>query len=139
MPELDGTQTHTNLKLAFALASQANRRFLWFAQAADVEGHPETAALFRSVAEGEGGHAVDHLEWLAAVGDPVTGTEIGDTADNLAAAIAGETTEYQELYPSFAETARREGLHEIADWFDTLVRIEHSHVDRFQQGLESLR
>ena len=62
---LDGTKTHENLKEAFAGESQANRRYLWFAQKADVEGYPDTAAMFRSVAEGETGHAHGHLEYLA--------------------------------------------------------------------------
>ncbi len=70
---LEGTKTHENLKEAFAGESQANRRYLWFAQKADVEGYPDTAALFRSVAEGETGHAHGHLEYLAEVGDPVDG------------------------------------------------------------------
>ena len=69
MPDLDGTKTHENLKEAFAGESQANRRYLWFAQKADIEGYPDAAALFRSVAEGETGHAHGHLEYLAEVGD----------------------------------------------------------------------
>ena len=90
---LNGTKTHENLKEAFAAESQANRRYLWFAQKADVEGYPEAAALFRSVAEGETGHAHGHLEYLATVGDPATGEPIGDTEDNFRSAVAGETYE----------------------------------------------
>ena len=73
MPELKGSKTHDNLKEAFAGESQANRRYLYFAQKADVEGYPDVAALFRSVAEGETGHAFGHFDFLAEVGDPVTG------------------------------------------------------------------
>ena len=99
MAELAGSKTHENLTEAFAGESQANRRYLWFAQKADVEGYPDVAALFRSVAEGETGHAHGHLEYLAVVGDPASGEPIGDTEDNLKAAIAGETYEYTEMYP----------------------------------------
>lgn len=124
---------------AFAAESQANRRFLWFAQKADVEGHPDAAMLFRSVAESETGHAQGHLEYLALVGDPATGEPIGDTEDNFKSAIASETSDSTQMYPSFATTAREEGLEEIADWFDTLARAEKSHADRLARGLEALR
>ena len=135
---LEGTKTHDNLKEAFAIESQANRRYVWFAQKADVEGYPDTSALFRSVAEGETGHAHGHLEYLAQVGDPVTGEPIGDSADNLRSAVAGETYEYTQMYPGFAKTAREEGFSEVADWFETLARAEKSHASRFQQGLDSI-
>jgi rubrerythrin len=135
---LEGSKTHENLKEAFAAESQANRRYLWFAQKADIEGYPDVSALFRSVAEGETGHAHGHLEFLAEIGDPITGEPIGDTADNLRSAVAGETYEYTQMYPGFAKTARDEGFAEVADWFETLVRAEKGHADRLQQGLDSL-
>ena len=139
MPELKGTKTEENLKEAFAGESQANRRYLYFAQKADVEGYPDVASLFRSVAEGETGHAFGHLDLLREVGDPVTGEAVGPTEDNLRSAIAGETYDHTELYPGFAQTARHEGFDEIAEWFETLARAEKSHVGRFQQGLDSRR
>ena len=135
---LHGTKTHDNLKEAFAAESQANRRYMWFAQKADVEGYPEAASLFRSVAEGETGHAHGHLEFLAEVGDPATGEPIGETDQNYRSAIAGEIYEYTQMYPGFAATARAEGLTEIAEWFETLARAEKSHAGRFAQGLEAL-
>jgi len=135
---LKGTKTHENLQHAFAVESQTNRRYLWFAQKADIEGYPDAAALFRSVAEGETGHAYGHLDYLAQVGDPATGLPIGDTEDNFKAAIEGETYEYTQMYPGFAKTARDEGLTEIADWFETLARAEKSHAGRFEQGLKAL-
>ena len=138
MPDLKGPQTESNLKEAFAGESQANRRYLYFAQKADVEGYPDTAALFRSVAEGETGHAHGHLEYIAEVGDPATGEPIGSSEDNLKAAIAGETYEYTEMYPGFAKTARDEGFEEIAEWLETLARAEKSHAGRFGQGLEAI-
>src|SRR6202166_2112448 len=109
MPKLNGTQTHEHLKAAFEGESQPTRRSLYFAQKADVEGHPDVAALFRSVAEGETGHAFGHFDFLAEVGDPVTGVPVGATTDNLKSAIEGETYEYTEMYPGFARTARDEG------------------------------
>jgi rubrerythrin len=136
--DLKGTKTEENLKEAFASESQANRRYLYFAQKADIEGYPDVAALFRSVAEGETGHAFGHFDFLAAVGDPVTGEPVGPTEDNLRAAIAGETYEYTEMYPGFARTARDEGFTEVGEWLETLARAEKSHAGRFAQGLESM-
>ena len=138
MAELNGSKTHDNLKEAFAGESQANRRYLYFAQQADVEGYPDVSALFRSVAEGETGHAFGHFDFLAEVGDPATGEKVGTTSDNLKSAIAGETYEYTEMYPGFARTARDEGFDETAEWFETLARAEKSHAGRFTQGLESV-
>ncbi len=138
MPALKGSQTETNLKTAFAGESQANRRYLYFAQKADVEGYPDVAALFRSVAEGETGHAFGHFDYLREVGDPVTGVPVGATEDNLKSAIEGETYEYTEMYPGFAKTARDEGFEEIAEWLETLAKAEKSHAGRFTQGLESV-
>jgi rubrerythrin len=138
MAQLKGTKTHQNLKDAFAGESQANRRYLYFAKTADVEGYPDVAGLFRDTAEGETGHAHGHLDYLKKVGDPATDLPIGGTAENLKAAIAGETHEYTDMYPGMAKTARAEGFSEIADWFETLAKAEKSHAGRFTQGLKSL-
>ena len=138
MAQLKGSKTHENLKYAFAGESQANRRYLYFAKRADVEGYPEIAGLFRDTAEGETGHAHGHLDYLKAVGDPATGLPIGDTPENLKAAVAGETHEYTDMYPGMAKTAREEGFKEIADWFETLAKAEKSHAGKFSQGLATL-
>ena len=135
---LSSSKTLENLKAAFAGESQANRRYLYFAQKADVEGYPDVAALFRSVAEGETGHAFGHFDFLAEVGDPVTGVAVGDTEENLKSAIEGETYEYSEMYPGFAKTAREEGFDQIAEWFETLAKAEKSHAGRFGSGLQSV-
>ena len=119
---LANSKTLDNLKAAFAGESQANRRYLYFAQKADIEGHNDTAAVFRSTAEGETGHAHGHLEFMEAVGDPATGLAIGGTDLNLVSAIAGETHEYTDMYLGTARTARDEGHEEIADWFETWPR-----------------
>src|SRR5260370_40953139 len=102
---LKGSRTEENLKAAFAGASQANRRYLYFAQKADVEGLNDVSAVFRSTAEGETGHAHGHLEFLEEVGDPVTGTPIGATADNLRAARPGDTHEATAMYLGIARPA----------------------------------
>ena len=135
---LKGSKTEKNLKDAFAGESQANRRYLYFAAKADVEGYNDVSTVFRSTAEGETGHAHGHLEYLETVGDPATGEPIGDSVKNLKAAIAGETYEYTQMYPSFAKTAREEGFDEIADWFETLAKAERSHANRFQKALDAL-
>ena len=137
--ELKESKTAQNLKDAFAGESQANRRYLYFAQKADIEGAPDVAAVFRSTAEGETGHAHGHLEYLEEVGDPATGEKMGETEDNLKSAIAGETHEYTDLYPGMARTAREEGFEEIADWFETLAKAEKSHAGKFQRTLDAYK
>ena len=138
MASLKGTKTEANLKAAFAGESQANRRYLYFANKADVEGQNDVATVFRSTAEGETGHAHGHLEYLEQVGDPATGLPIGRTRENLKASIAGETHEYTDIDRGMAKAAREEGFDEIADWFETLAKAERSHANRFQKALDAL-
>ena len=88
MPKLPGTKTHQNLKDAFAGESQANRRYLYFAKVADIEGYPEVAGLFKDTADGETGHAHGHLDYLKQVGDPATGLPIGSP-------VAGSPTRFR--------------------------------------------
>src|SRR5260370_27813090 len=121
---LSGSKTEGNLKEAFAGESQANRRYLYFAQKADVEGFNDVSAVFRSTAEGETGHAHGHLEFLEVSGDPATGLPIGSTSNNLKAAIARETPPHTDMYPGMAKAAREEGLSEIANWFETRAKAE---------------
>ena len=125
--DLKESKTAENLKDAFAGESQANRRYLYFAQKADIEGAPDVAAVFRSTAEGETGHAHGHLEYLEEVGDPATGEKMG------------ETHEYTDMYPGMARTARDEGFDEIADWFETLAKAEKSHAGKFQRTLDAYK
>jgi len=138
MAGLAGSRTHQNLLKAFAREAEANRRYLWFAEKADVDGFPQIAALFRAVAEGETGHAHGHLEYLALVGDPATGDPIGETDENLRSAIASETWESAEMYPGFAAVARDEGFDEIAEWMESLARAEQGQAERLARGLEQL-
>lgn len=138
MSELKGSRTEQSLKDAFAGESMANRRYLYFAQKADVEGFNDVSAVFRSTAEGETGHAHGHLEYLETCGDPATGLPFGDTKNNLKSAIAGETHEYTDMYPGMVKIAREEGFDEVADWFETLAKAERSHANRFTKALGEL-
>jgi rubrerythrin len=135
---LKDTKSHKNLKEAFAGESQANRRYLYFARVADIEGYPDVGGLFRDTSEAETGHAFGHLDFLKEVGDPVTNVAIGTTENNLKSAVEGETYEYTEMYPGFAKTARQEGLNELAEWFETLAKAEKSHAGRFSKGLNQI-
>ena len=137
--KLNGTKTHENLKAAFAGESQANRRYLYFAKVADIEGYPEIAGNFRDTAEGETGHAHGHLDYLKKCGDPATDRPFGDTHLNLQSAIHGETHEYTDMYPGMAKAARQEGFSEIADWFETLAKAEKSHAGRFDSLLQTIK
>ena len=138
MNELKGTKTHESLKHAFAAESQANRRYLYFARLADIEGYPEVGGLFRDTSEAETGHAFGHMDFLRPVGDPITDIPFGSTRDNLKSAIEGETYEYTQMYPGMAKTAREENFPEIAEWFETLAKAERSHAGRFTKSLETL-
>ena len=138
MADLKGSKTHQNLKDAFAGESQANRRYLYFARQADIEGYPDVGGLFRDTAEAETGHAHGHLDYLKEAGDPATDKPIGSTEENLGAAVAGETYEYTEMYPGMAKTARDENFAPVAEWFETLAKAEKSHAGRFQKALDEL-
>src|SRR5215207_2961658 len=136
MAKLQGSRTEDNLRSAFASKSEANGRFLYFAQRAEAEGYPDIATLLRALAEGENNHAFGHLDYL--FGGPGQDDEGGSTEDNLKESIEAETREYTEVYPRYAGVAREEGFEEIADWFDTVARAERSHAGRLTAGLESL-
>ncbi|GIT09156.1 MAG: rubrerythrin [Pseudomonadota bacterium] len=123
MGNLNDTKTHDNLKAAFAGESQANRRYLYFAKVADIEGYPEIASNFRETAEGETGHAHGHLDFLKKLWViPQQVCLLEKPLENLQAAVEGETHEYTDMYPGMAKTARDEGFIEIADWFETLQK-----------------
>ncbi|MBC04787.1 rubrerythrin family protein [Thalassospira sp.] len=132
---LKGTRTEANLRAAFAAEAQTNRRYLYFAQQADIEGEAEAAELFRTAAEAETGHAFGHLEFLESAGDPLTGKDMGTTRLNLEAAIAQEKDEAETAYPEMARIAREEGLEDVAAWFESLARVESAHADRIERLL----
>jgi rubrerythrin len=139
MPALKGSKTETNLKEAFAGESQANRRYLYFANMCDIAGAGDVAAVFRSTAEGETGHAHGHMEYLieGGAGEPGTGMPAKTVTEALEAAISGETHEYTDMYPGMAKIARDEGFDEVADWFETLAKAERSHANKFTKTLEA--
>ncbi len=138
MADLKGSKTHQNLKDAFAGESQANRRHLYFAKMADVEGYPDVAALFQETAASETAHAHGHLDHLKPVGDPATDLPFGDTRANLRAALERQTFEHTHAYPTMAETARNEGFDDIADWFELLAKAVKGHAGRFQKALDEV-
>jgi len=139
--KLKGTKTEECLKEAFSGESKANRRYLYFANMADIAGENDIASLFRSTAEGETGHAHGHMEYLISggSGDPETGLPATTVQEALASAVHGETHEYTDMYPGMAKTARDEGFDEVADWFETLAKAERSHANRFTKALDALK
>jgi rubrerythrin len=141
MSQVKGTKTELNLKEAFAGEAQANRRYLYFANMADIAGAQEVAAVFRHTAEGETGHAHGHMEYLidGGAGDPATGMPASNIIQALESSIEGETHEYTDMYPGMAKTAREEGFDEIADWFETLAKAERSHAGKFKKTLEAYK
>ena len=138
-PNLKASKTEGNLKAAFAGESQANRRYLYFAQKADVEGYNDVAAVFRSTAEGETGHAHGHLEFLEVVrrsGDrPADRRHRQQPRRPRSRARRTNTPTCIRAWP---RTAREEGFDEIADWFETLAKAEKSHAGRFQKALDTM-
>jgi rubrerythrin len=118
-----------NLQVAFAGESQANRRYLFFADKAEKEGHLAIARLFRATAEAETVHARNHLEALG---------EIGSTTDNLKTAISGESYEFSEMYPGFIEQAKSEGNKGAETSFIFANKVEQIHHSLFQKTLENL-
>ncbi|MFB6490315.1 MAG: rubrerythrin family protein [Thermoproteus sp. AZ2] len=129
-----GTKTYENLKVGFQGESMANRRYLYYARLAREHGLNDIAEVFEKTANAETGHAFGHLIFLGV--DPVAEIEINDIGDALRAAIYGETYEWTQMYPGFARVAREEGFNEVAEWFETLAKIERFHAGRFNEALD---
>lgn len=123
------SKTEQNLREAFAGESQANRKYLAFAKQADKEGYPQAAKLFRAAAEAETVHAHAHLRVLG---------EVKGTAENLKAAINGETHEFKEMYPEMIETAKAEGNKAAERSFSYANAVEQVHAKLYQNALQSL-
>ena len=121
--------TEKNLAEAFAGESQANRKYLAFASKADKEGHPEVAKLFRAAAEAETVHAHAHLRAMKG---------IGTTADNLREAIAGETHEFESMYPPMIEAAEAEGHKAALRSFTFANEVEATHAALYAKALETI-
>ena len=130
---LASSKTIENLKAAFAGESQANRRYLYFAQKADVEGYNDVAAVFRSTAEGETGHAHGHLEFMESVGDPATGLPIGSTRDNLIKAADSEIASIESFYPGLLRKISGENHAEAIAAVQFAWGTEKQHRDKIKQ------
>ncbi|XES77381.1 MAG: rubrerythrin family protein [Candidatus Bathyarchaeia archaeon] len=124
------TKTNENLKSAFAGESQANRRYLAFAQKAEEEGFAQAAKLFRAAAEAETIHALNHLR--------IT-DEVQSTLDNLNAAVSGETFEFTKMYPQYIEEAKREENKQAAWSFDVANKVEQVHAMLYQKAIDALK
>ncbi|MBW2103610.1 MAG: rubrerythrin family protein [Deltaproteobacteria bacterium] len=123
------SKSEQNLREAFAGESQANRKYLAFAKQADKDGYPQVAKLFRAAAEAETVHAHAHLRTLGGV---------KATADNLQEAIAGETHEFQEMYPAMIETAKAEGNKAAERSFSYANAVEKIHAELYRKALDTL-
>jgi rubrerythrin len=123
-------KTDENLKSAFAGESQANRRYLAFAQKAEEEGFTQAAKLFRAAAEAETVHALNHLR--------VTG-EVKSTLENLDDALGGETFEFTKMYPEYLDTAKQENNKQAAWSFDLANKVEQIHAKLYQKAIDSVK
>jgi rubrerythrin len=138
MPELSGSVTLDNLKTAFGLESQSIWRYRYYATIADFEGYGAVAQFFNDVAESDAINAHGHLDFIKTVGDPITGTPIGETGGNLNAAMTSDLQHARDLYPAMARQARDEGFADIADWFEVLAKSKHRHAALFQKIADSI-
>ena len=139
---LKGTQTEKNLMISFAGESQARMRYTYFASAAKKEGFEQIAAIFTETAEQEKEHAKRFFKFLEGGMVEITASYpagmIGTTAENLAAAAAGENEEWVDLYPAFADIADEEGFKEIAVAFRMIAKVEAEHERRYRQLLANV-
>jgi rubrerythrin len=125
-----GAETEQNLQQAFAGESQANRRYLFFAEKAEKEGLPQVARLFRAAADAETVHALNHFNAMDGV---------GSTIDNISAGVIGEHHEFTRMYPPFIEKAaeeKNERAHRSFEWANT---VEEIHYNLFQEILKSVK
>ena len=123
-------KTVENLKTAFAGESQANRRYLVFAQKAEEEGYPQIAKLFRAAAEAETVHAFNHMRILG---------DAKSTAENLNTAIGGETFEFKQMYPDYLKTAKDEKNSQATWSFNVANQVEQVHADLFTKAVNALK
>ena len=125
-----GTRTEKNLEAAFAGESQARNKYTYFASVAKKEGYEQISSLFLKTAENEKEHAKMWFKEL---------NGIGDTAENLCAAAAGENYEWTDMYDGFAKTAEEEGFHDLAVKFRLVAAIEKSHEERYRALLKNVK
>ncbi len=137
-PELRDTRTHENLRSAFAVDTQAVEMWGYFARIAEIEGYPEVARTFREIAEAQQVVAAGHLDFLMRAAEPIAGMPLGDTAQNVRAALAAQKADGEGI-PDMARTARAEGFMDIASWFDTVARTRGHHAGRLEVALAALK
>ena len=139
---IKGTQTEKNLMCSFAGECQARMRYTYFAGAAKKEGFEQIAAIFTETADQEKEHAKRMFKFLEGGTTEITASfpsgVIGRTLDNLQAAAAGELEEWSELYPSFAETAEKEGFPEIAMMYRKIAIAEKGHEERYRAFVSNI-
>jgi len=135
MDALHGLLTHEKLKQAFRLEASTVQRYLYFARIAEIEGFPDVAQTFRDLAESGICNAHGHLDFLKRIGDPDTDLPIGETDQNVTAAISSTTREHTESYPLMAKTAHEEGLPDIANWFETMAKTKKAHEEKLTKAL----
>lgn len=121
--------TNENLQFAFAGESQANRKYLFFAEKAEQEGYKQISRLFRAAADAETVHAKNHLKVMQG---------IKSTKENLLAAIGGENHEFTEMYPTFIKQAEVEGTKKAKDSFNLANKVEQIHHGLFKTALGKL-
>lgn len=138
-PELRDTRTHENLRAAFSVDSQAVRMWEYFGRIAEIEGYPDVARTFRELAESQAVNAHGHLDFLMRAGEPIVGLPLGDTVQNVRAAVAVQQHDATDLLPEMARTARAEGFMDIASWFDTMVLSRKHHEGRLTAALSALK
>lgn len=139
MSDLQDTTTHDNLKRAFLREAGNAHRYLYFARIAEIEGFPEPARLLRDLAESCLCNAHGNLDFLKIGGDPYSDLPIGETANNLLAAIASVTEDQTGLYPECAGAAKVDGYPDIANWFETMTRTSRSHTEKLHRALTEVQ
>ncbi|MCW3996799.1 MAG: rubrerythrin family protein [Candidatus Bathyarchaeota archaeon] len=123
-------KTDENLKAAFAGESQANRMYVAFAKKAEEEGFPQIAKLFKAAAEAETVHALNHLRVMG---------QVKSTAENLSAAVTGETYEFKKMYPDFIAETKKEGNKQAQQSFDYANKVEQIHATLYQKAIEAVK
>jgi rubrerythrin len=131
-PDLQETQTHAHLKASFSMDAQASRLSERFARIAEIEGFPEIARTFRELAESQAFQAQGHLDLLMRAGDPLSGLQVGETPQNLRAALAAHDGELLETLPDMVAAARAEGFQDVASWFETMRHVREAHRQRLR-------
>lgn len=137
-PELFDTQTHAHLRDAFVHDVQASRLSERFARVAEIEGFPEAARTFRELAESQAFQAQGHLDLIMRAGDPLSGSPMGDTLQNVRAALAAHEGELLDGLSDMVAAARAEGFPDIASWFETVRHARLAHRARLASLAEDV-